>query len=91
MSGWYYRSSLDARSEKFMAYKNTKSAAPKKSTKYWTASTPVEYEKDGETQTAWTRCGTAFPTKNGGFTVLLNANPVNGKLVISEFDSEGER
>lgn len=43
--------------------------------------TPVEYEKDGEKKTRWTRVGTAIPNKKG-LTVLFNAYPVNGKAVV---------
>lgn len=43
--------------------------------------TPVEYEKDGERKTRWTRVGTAIPNKKG-LTVLFNAHPVSGKAVV---------
>lgn len=35
-----------------------------------------EYEaKDGQKKTAWTKIGVAFPTKNGGYSVQLEAIP----------------
>lgn len=35
-----------------------------------------EYQdRDGNTKTAWTRIGTAWPTKNGGYRVQLDALP----------------
>lgn len=43
--------------------------------------TPVEYEKDGEKKTRWTRVGTALGNKKG-LTVLFNAHPVSGKAVV---------
>lgn len=51
--------------------------------------TPVEYEKDGERKTRWTRIGTAIPNKKG-LTVLFNAHPVSGKAVVMvEEEKEG--
>lgn len=39
-------------------------------------------EKEGQ-RDYWTQIGTAFPHPNGeGFNVLLNATPLNGKLVV---------
>ncbi len=43
--------------------------------------TPVEYERDGEKKTRWTRVGTALGNKKG-CTVFFNALPVNGRAVI---------
>ena len=46
------------------------------------AMTPRE-TKDGKT--FWTKCGVAFPSKNGpGWNVQLDALPVNGKLILME-------
>ena len=42
------------------------------------AKTPVE--RDGKTY--WTKCGVAFPTRDGGYSIQLDAVPVNGKLVL---------
>ena len=36
--------------------------------------------KDGKTY--WTRIGVAFPTKNGGYSVVLDALPLDGKIVL---------
>lgn len=44
--------------------------------------TPREYESGGQTKTAFTRCGVAFKTEAGNLSVMLDALPVNGKLVI---------
>lgn len=51
--------------------------------------TPVEYEKDGEKKTRWTRIGTALSNKKG-LTVLFNAYPVNGKAVVVIVEEEKE-
>lgn len=51
--------------------------------------TPVEYEKDGERKTRWTRIGTAIPNKKG-LTVLFNAYPVSGKAVVVMVEEEKE-
>lgn len=37
-------------------------------------------------QSFWTKVGAAFKNDNGSFTVLLDALPVNGKLVIKQAD-----
>lgn len=45
--------------------------------------TTSEYEQNGEKKTRWTKIGVGFPLKNGeGFSILLDALPVNGKLVM---------
>jgi hypothetical protein len=49
--------------------------------------TPVEYEKDGERKTRWTRVGTALGNKKG-MTVLFNAYPTNGKAVVVIVEEE---
>lgn len=51
--------------------------------------TPVEYTKDGEQKTRWTRIGTALGNKKG-LTVLFNAYPVNGKAVVVIVEDEKE-
>lgn len=48
------------------------------------AKTPVE--RDGKTY--WTKCGSAF-VKGDKITVLLDAVPVNGKLVLMPPYEEG--
>lgn len=54
--------------------------------------TPVEYTKNNEQKTRWTRIGTALGNKKG-LTVLFNAYPTNGKavVVIVEEEKEGEK
>lgn len=49
----------------------------------WSAVTPVEYDaRDGGKKTRWTRVGAAWQREDGGFSVQLDAAPVNGKLLI---------
>lgn len=40
----------------------------------------VVREKDGKK--FWTRVGVAFPCKGDGWTVHLDANPIDGKIVL---------
>jgi hypothetical protein len=59
---------------------------------YFEVKTVVEYEKDGQKKSRWIKCGVAFPLRNGeGFSVTLDALPVNGKLVIMPPLPQGER
>lgn len=44
--------------------------------------TPIESEKLNKT--IWRRVGTAFTNGNDSMTVLLDAIPLSGKLVITE-------
>jgi len=53
----------------------------------YSVSTPVEYERDGEKKTRWTRLGVAVPNKKG-LSVLMNAYPVNGKAFINLTEQE---
>jgi hypothetical protein len=47
------------------------------------ATTPTEYENAKGKQTLWTNIGSAFKSEKGdSITVLLNALPVNGKIVL---------
>lgn len=49
---------------------------------HYEVSTVSEYEQNGEKKTRWTRVGVLFPLKNkDGFQIILEALPVNGKLV----------
>lgn len=42
-----------------------------------------EYEVAGEKKSDWTKVGVAFPHSDGkGFNVLLQAVPVDGKMVL---------
>jgi len=42
-----------------------------------------EYEANGEKKSDWTRVGVAFPHADGkGFNVLLQALPLDGKMVL---------
>lgn len=51
---------------------------------FFEVKTVTEYESNGQKKSRWTKIGVAFPNKNGdgGFNVLLDALPVNGKIVI---------
>ena len=79
-----------ARTPRKTASRGASKPAKKKSVERWTASSPVEYETaDGEVETVWCRLGSAFPLKKGeGFTILLNALPTNGKIVIMPYEPE---
>lgn len=45
----------------------------------------VDYERNGEKKTRWSRIGIAFKSKNGiGWDVTLDALPVSGKLKLVE-------
>lgn len=38
---------------------------------------------DGQEKGRWLEIGAAWPTKDGeGFTITLNANPLDGRLVV---------
>jgi hypothetical protein len=57
-----------------------------------------EYESGGETKTAWTKVGVAFPNKSGnGYTLFLECLPLpgpDGKCKLSLFPprpKEGEQ
>lgn len=43
-----------------------------------------EYDAGGQTKTAYTRIGTAFQTRNGGWSLIFDALPVNGKALLME-------
>ena len=58
-------------------------AATPATTTYLNVFTVEEYERDGKTQKRWTKIGAAFPHKEGpGFSIELQAFPVNGRLVL---------
>jgi len=48
---------------------------------------PIEYERDGEKRTRWIRLGVAVPNRKG-MSVLLNAQPLNGKVFIDLREDE---
>lgn len=48
---------------------------------------PIDYEQDGEKKTRWTRLGVAVPNKKG-MSVLLNAQPLNGRVFIDLREDE---
>lgn len=48
-------------------------------------------DKEGKDGHDWTRCGVAFPHKDGkGFRLVLTAVPLNGQIVLREHDSKPE-
>ena len=48
-----------------------------------------EYEASGEKKSDWTRIGVAFAHADGkGFNVLLQAVPLDGKMVLRLHDSK---
>lgn len=46
--------------------------------------TGVDYERNGEKKTRWSRIGIAFKNQKGGWDVTLDALPVSGKLKLVE-------
>ena len=44
--------------------------------------TPIEYKKDGKDTTFYQNIGTGFHIKDEGISVILNALPVNAKLIL---------
>ena len=64
-------------------YKNYAPGKSENKTRRLNVSTPMEYQKDGKTETYWTNIGSAFETEKG-MTVRLNALPLSGTLFISE-------
>lgn len=46
------------------------------------AVSPVEYQAGDEKKTRWVRCGSAWVKDDGKISVLLDALPVNGKLIL---------
>jgi hypothetical protein len=67
-------------------------AAPSAPATYLNVFTVEEYERDGKTQKRWTKIGAAFPHKEGsGFSIELQAFPVDGRLVVLPPDPLEER
>ncbi len=52
--------------------------------KPWNIVTPVEYGAGEQKKTRWVRIGAAFPKENGGWSLLFDALPVNGKALVME-------
>ncbi len=55
--------------------------------KPWNVLTPVDYgdpDANGRRKTRWVRCGAAFQREGGGFSIIFDAFPVNGKAMIME-------
>ncbi len=42
----------------------------------------VPPEVEAQDEDFWQRVGTAFAAEDGGFTILLNAMPLNGRLIV---------
>lgn len=45
----------------------------------WSVASPIEGK---DKKTFWARVGSAFPRDDGGFNIVLNALPINGKISI---------
>ena len=61
--------------------KNT--SKPATENKRYNAYTVREFERNGAAEHDWMRIGVAFPHKDGkGFDVMLQAVPVDGKVVL---------
>ncbi len=46
-------------------------------------------DSDNGNKSYWTRIGAAWPAKNGrGLSIVLDALPLNGRLVVLEVDDE---
>jgi hypothetical protein len=59
---------------------------------YLNVFTVEEYEREGKTQKRWTKIGAAFPHKEGaGFSIELQAFPVDGRLVLLPPDPADDR
>ena len=59
---------------------------------YLNVFTVEEYERDGKAQKRWTKIGAAFPHKEGpGFSIELQAFPVDGRLVVLPPDPAEDR
>lgn len=46
------------------------------------------YEKGGEQKGRWTEIGAAFANKQGGFNIVLQASPVDGRCVALPNDEQ---
>lgn len=51
-------------------------------TNRWDAMCVREYETQGQTKSAWTKVGSGFTNKDGSISVLLDAIPINGRIVL---------
>ena len=72
-----------------MAKKNQSQPAAEKIR--FTAFQVREFEKAGEKKADWNRIGVAFPHADGkGFNVELQALPVDGKIVLRQFEPKTE-
>jgi hypothetical protein len=62
------------------------------SSPYLNVFTVEEYERNGKTGKKWTKIGAAFPHKEGiGFSIELNAFPLDGRLVALPPDNNDDR
>lgn len=48
------------------------------------------WEREGYEKAFWMRIGVAFQNRDGSFTVLLDAAPLDGKLHIREWREDEE-
>jgi hypothetical protein len=77
--------------EKAMSKKTTAPAPNASNGTRFDAYSVREYEANGgEKKSDWTRVGVAFPHSDGkGFNVLLQALPLDGKMVLRLHDKDG--
>lgn len=72
-----------------MSKKSPASVQQALSTSRFDAYSVREYEANGEKKSDWTRIGVAFAHADGkGFNVLLQAVPLDGKMVLRLHDSK---
>jgi hypothetical protein len=49
----------------------------------FTAYSVRDYQKNGQKESDWNRIGVAWQHKDGdGFDIILDANPVNGRVAV---------
>jgi hypothetical protein len=57
-----------------------------------TAYSVRDYEKNGETNSDWTRVGVAWAHRDGnGFDIILEAIPVNGRIALRKNKPKSEQ
>ncbi|HWW87222.1 MAG TPA: hypothetical protein VNZ26_26675 [Vicinamibacterales bacterium] len=57
-----------------------------------TAYSVRDYQKNGKTESDWTRVGVAFAHRDGnGFDILLEAIPVNGRIALRKNKPKSEQ
>jgi len=68
-----------------------KNQTPSNAKTRYTAFQVREFEQAGETKSDWSRIGVAFTHDDGkGFNVVLQALPVDGKIVLRVFEPKAD-